>query len=108
MYCNEILTYTWSICSAVSVFGIYCTQPSKDGNTLQIVYCYLVALSCLAMNQPCREHGDCVSKPNAYTCNCHKGWYFNGMTCLDYDECRAEKFPCGEHAVCQNSEGSYK
>uniref|UniRef100_A0A915KCU3 EGF-like domain-containing protein n=1 Tax=Romanomermis culicivorax TaxID=13658 RepID=A0A915KCU3_ROMCU len=69
--------------------------------------CTMVDL-CLKLNNPCGQGiGRCTPLASSYNCTCNKGYYFNGFTCVDYDECKNPKPVCGENAICKNTIGSY-
>lgn len=50
---------------------------------------------------------DDATQPSGYACNCGAGWKFDGVTCVDVDECLGGGNPCGQ-GTCSNSKGSYQ
>merc|ERR1719487_2912864 len=53
----------------------------------------------------CGEQGECKEDGTDYECLCKTGYKFDGVTCIDIDECAEE--PCG-NGECTNTAGSYK
>ncbi|MEE6502368.1 hypothetical protein FKM82_004494 [Ascaphus truei] len=50
----------------------------------------------------------CMGAGPARCKKCNKGFYRDGVKCLDVDECASEEPKCpGEHEECANTEGSY-
>ncbi len=68
---------------------------------------------CTVNNNPCNDNGDtlatCTNTAGDYTCNCSGGWFDNGTTCDDSDECVGN--PCDNGgdagATCQDQVGDY-
>ncbi len=68
---------------------------------------------CVTQNNPCNDQGDtgatCTNTPGGYTCNCSGGWYDNGTTCVEVDDCYGN--PCdngGDNsAVCTDIGAAY-
>jgi len=52
----------------------------------------------------CSENGVCIEDGPNYECACSQGYRFDGVTCIDVDECAED--PCG-NGVCTNTAGSY-
>lgn len=52
----------------------------------------------------CGDNGDCIEDGPNYECACSQGYKFDGVTCIDVDECADD--PCG-NGDCVNSAGSY-
>ncbi|KAH3791858.1 hypothetical protein DPMN_145349, partial [Dreissena polymorpha] len=58
------------------------------------------------INQPCRNGGQCTTKPGGYTCTCPAG--FTGSNCQDdIDECALNPNMCLNGGRCENQQGSY-
>jgi len=68
---------------------------------------------CLTNYGGCRTGGDtaatCTNTDGGYTCTCSFGWFFNGTTCDQSDECVGN--PCDDQgdtgATCQDGIGTY-
>ena len=54
----------------------------------------------------CTNNAACVREEGV--CACRKGFTANGALCVDVDECKAEKNPCGTGAICLNTQGGYE
>ncbi|GCB73342.1 hypothetical protein scyTo_0002489 [Scyliorhinus torazame] len=64
--------------------------------------CYTGTHGC-DTNAACRpEQG------NRFACECSAGFYGNGQTCYDLDECRDNLSICGNYAVCNNQPGTFR
>jgi hypothetical protein len=65
---------------------------------------------CAPPAAPCGGLGACMNTTGAYTCACDAGYTFDGVRCIDVDEC-ATLAPCGVGAAiadgCTNTAGSY-
>ena len=49
---------------------------------------------------------DCVNTIGAYSCSCRTGYQFNGVSCVDINECAMSPNLCLPGS-CRNTEGSY-
>ena len=47
-------------------------------------------------------NGDCLNESPGYKCNCHRGYEFDGTTCIDTNECLDQV--C-DNGVCINTKG---
>ncbi|XP_067840235.1 nidogen-1 [Heptranchias perlo] len=73
-----------------------------DSSTVNQNPCYTGAHGC-DTNAACRpEQG------NRFTCECSAGFYGDGRTCYDVDECRENHSICGNYAVCNNQPGTFR
>ncbi|CAD5125802.1 DgyrCDS14008 [Dimorphilus gyrociliatus] len=54
----------------------------------------------------CGSSGVCAKRNGNDTCICNKGFTFDGIGCVDLDECISN--PCKGLATCINKEGSYE
>ena len=50
-------------------------------------------------------NGNCLNETPGYKCNCHRGYEFDGTTCIDANECLDQV--C-DNGVCINTKGSYQ
>ncbi|KAM7046648.1 adhesion G protein-coupled receptor L4 isoform 2-T2 [Acridotheres tristis] len=59
-------------------------------------------------NMTCHKDARCEVQGGTTGCYCTQGYTGNGITvCKDDNECENATQPCGEHANCTNTEGSY-
>uniref|UniRef100_A0A8C5U2R7 Adhesion G protein-coupled receptor L4 n=1 Tax=Malurus cyaneus samueli TaxID=2593467 RepID=A0A8C5U2R7_9PASS len=59
-------------------------------------------------NMTCHKDARCEIRGGTTGCYCSQGFTGNGITiCKDDNECENATQPCGEHANCTNTEGSY-
>ena len=67
----------------------------------------VTASFCLTQ-QPCQGLGMCSEgiPIGSFSCDCLSGYEFNGITCVDINECSSPTNPC-VNAACVNSIGSY-
>ena len=67
----------------------------------------VTASFCLTQ-QPCQGLGMCSEgiSTGSYFCDCLAGYEFNGITCVDINECSSPISPC-VNSACVNSIGSY-
>ena len=67
----------------------------------------VTASFCLTQ-QPCQGLGMCSEgiSTGSYVCDCLTGYEFNGITCVDINECSSPVSPC-VNSACVNSIGSY-
>eukprot|EP00933_Yihiella_yeosuensis_P011789 TRINITY_DN1194_c0_g1_i1.p1 TRINITY_DN1194_c0_g1~~TRINITY_DN1194_c0_g1_i1.p1 ORF type:complete len:948 (+),score=149.99 TRINITY_DN1194_c0_g1_i1:52-2895(+) len=59
-------------------------------------------------NALCNQQADCVNNVGSYSCICHRGYYGDGRSCQDMDECSSGLHNCDVHAHCVNTVGSFK
>ncbi|XP_043535972.1 nidogen-1 [Chiloscyllium plagiosum] len=64
--------------------------------------CYTGTHGC-DTNAACRP-----GQGNRFTCECSAGFYGDGQTCYDVDECRDDPSICGNYAVCNNQPGTFR
>ncbi len=57
----------------------------------------------------CASDFDCTNNAHCQggSCQCRKGFQARGAICQDVDECKGDRNPCGEGAVCLNRQGGY-
>ncbi|XP_078069535.1 nidogen-1 [Mustelus asterias] len=73
-----------------------------DSSSVNQNPCYIGTHGC-DTNAACRpEQG------NRFTCECSAGFYGDGLTCYDLDECRENPSICGNYAVCNNQPGTFR
>ncbi|XP_048453046.1 nidogen-1 [Rhincodon typus] len=81
---------------------LYHYSSSADSSSVNQNPCYTGTHRC-DTNAACRpEQG------NRFTCECSAGFYGDGQTCYDVDECRDDPSICGNYAVCNNQPGTYR
>lgn len=56
---------------------------------------------------PCRDHGKCISDEDGFVCLCDKGYTSDNCE-NDIDECRQNPNICQNGGECQNTEGSFQ
>jgi EGF domain-containing protein len=58
-----------------------------------------------ASGNPCGQYGSCSNTTGWYSCTCTTGYGFDGMSCVDIDECASggRCYP----GTCTNTQGSY-
>ena len=51
----------------------------------------------------------CTNTIGSYTCSCNSGYYGDGVTCTDFNECAGQNGgdDCNVYATCTNTPGSY-
>ncbi|XP_075713327.1 protein disulfide isomerase CRELD2 [Rhinoderma darwinii] len=59
---------------------------------------------CTACHESCKT---CDGLSNKGCRECKEGWVEEDDSCVDVDECAAEKLPCKENQYCLNTEGSF-
>ena len=55
----------------------------------------------------CHINADCVNELGGYSCKCKPGYFGNGNTCTELNEC-LQRNVCPRSAYCINLKGSYK
>ncbi|RDD36937.1 Fibrillin-2, partial [Trichoplax sp. H2] len=64
---------------------------------------------CIEGYTDCHSNATCSSKVwSSFTCKCNVGFSGNGRDCKDINECKVEKNPCSNNALCINTIGSYQ
>ncbi|XP_022090872.1 fibrillin-1-like [Acanthaster planci] len=59
-------------------------------------------------NSPCNEHANCTNVVGSYLCTCQGGFFGDGATCTDVNECdNPSLFTCPPDSTCNNIDGSY-
>src|SRR5690606_12438948 len=53
----------------------------------------------------CAAQASCTNTETGYDCDCNTGFWGDGETCTDVNECDAQ--PCDANASCSNSQGSF-
>ena len=57
----------------------------------------------------CHPYADCVSTATSYVCICKVGYFGDGVTCRDVDECKQRVDTCAaKNMKCKNTIGGYK
>eukprot|EP00933_Yihiella_yeosuensis_P011793 TRINITY_DN1194_c0_g2_i3.p1 TRINITY_DN1194_c0_g2~~TRINITY_DN1194_c0_g2_i3.p1 ORF type:complete len:979 (+),score=154.06 TRINITY_DN1194_c0_g2_i3:145-3081(+) len=59
-------------------------------------------------NALCHEKADCKNNFGSYTCTCQRGYYGDGLTCQNMNECTSGLHNCDQHAHCVDTIGSFK
>eukprot|EP00933_Yihiella_yeosuensis_P011790 TRINITY_DN1194_c0_g1_i2.p1 TRINITY_DN1194_c0_g1~~TRINITY_DN1194_c0_g1_i2.p1 ORF type:complete len:938 (+),score=138.65 TRINITY_DN1194_c0_g1_i2:52-2865(+) len=59
-------------------------------------------------NALCHQRADCMNTFGSYKCLCHRGWYGDGGSCEDMDECASGQHNCDIKAHCVNTPGSFR
>ncbi|PIK46326.1 putative fibrillin-1 [Apostichopus japonicus] len=72
-------------------------------------------------SSPCSVFADCTNTPGSYLCECQLGYYGNGSSCEDINECEVgestcysngtcvlEPVSCDQNAHCINTNGSFE
>ncbi|CAJ0609209.1 unnamed protein product [Cylicocyclus nassatus] len=63
---------------------------------------------------PCHRDAECVNQANGAQCKCKEGFYGDGYTCYDIDECsfdnsaREQLGGCSTGSICINEPGSFR
>ncbi|XP_051880023.1 nidogen-1 [Pristis pectinata] len=73
-----------------------------DSSSVNQNPCYTGTHGC-DTNAACRP-----GQGNQFTCECSAGFYGDGQTCYDVDECRDNPSICGNYAVCNNQPGTFR
>jgi hypothetical protein len=59
----------------------------------------------------CNESAFCYDNTtdvmDDFTCTCYDGFYGDGFSCLDFDECKLETYECETNQICLNNPGNY-
>lgn len=76
--------------------------PVQDVGPVNENPCYTGTHGC-DTNAACRP-----GQGNRFTCECSAGFYGDGQTCYDVDECRDNPSICGNYAVCNNQPGTFR
>ena len=68
-----------------------------------------VLVSCAVNNGGCDVNANCTGSPGATSCRCKSGFFGDGTTCTDIDECTglSRVGPCDPAATCTNLPGSF-
>ncbi len=64
---------------------------------------------CLSITHGCDTNALCTNTQGSFQCQCNAGYFENGKTCSDVDECAAldPKACSGQNSVCINTVGSF-
>ncbi len=68
--------------------------------------------NCINQSNPCEgqicsNHGVCVVENSIAKCNCNSGFYDDGLSCVDINECSENLDNCLDGFSCKNTEGSF-
>uniref|UniRef100_A0A4W3I970 Nidogen 1 n=1 Tax=Callorhinchus milii TaxID=7868 RepID=A0A4W3I970_CALMI len=64
---------------------------------------------CYTGTHRCDTNAACrPEEGNRFVCECSAGFYGDGISCYDVDECRIDSTICGNHAECNNQPGTFR
>ncbi|XP_064599623.1 nidogen-1-like isoform X3 [Liolophura sinensis] len=63
---------------------------------------------CADADQKCGPNSDCIPQGDNFKCECRPGYFNDGSSCQDYNECESVPSPCDENAICYNVDGSFE
>ncbi len=56
----------------------------------------------------CDDNATCIDRPfRDFECRCNEGFFGNGFSCSDVDECALNNVICGGNATCENGAGGH-
>jgi hypothetical protein len=58
-------------------------------------------------NETLPDNMTLAGTPNAQTIDCNVGYWGDGVTCSNIDECETDPVPCGVHGNCSDTDGSF-
>nr|XP_039260188.1 matrilin-3-like isoform X1 [Styela clava] len=61
---------------------------------------------CAAGTDNCSPHAKCTNKANGFECKCKLGFYGDGVSCIDIDDCFPN--PCKENSRCVDGINQYQ
>lgn len=63
---------------------------------------------CVEGVRNCDENAYCIPQDGSYKCECKTGFFGDGYSCSDVDECDLPLDTCDENARCYNTPGSFR
>ena len=55
----------------------------------------------------CDKNADCENTIGSFSCSCQPGYFGNGLSCFDLNECDTDGYRCDEETTCTNTVGSF-
>ena len=55
----------------------------------------------------CDKNADCENTIGSFSCSCQPGYFGNGLSCFDLNECDTDAHKCTKETTCTNTDGSF-
>ncbi|XP_068719496.1 adhesion G protein-coupled receptor E1-like [Montipora capricornis] len=97
-----------SDCVSLLPEDIFHSWEVTECNVMQAFICERDQDECLTDRGGCVETANCVNTEGSYLCECKNGYFGDGTTCEDIDECSSpDGNNCSVYSSCNNTDGSY-